>query len=104
MSRHTKAGRRASFRRWAKGWWLASGSDLVASRAESVRMVGATAQRLMERAILGAEPPRRLRPTPGHVGAVVHAEFFERHRVAFRAALAGEWVEISAPHGAGVGR
>lgn len=32
MSKRTKAGRRESFKRWAKGRWPASGSDLVASR------------------------------------------------------------------------
>lgn len=105
MSKHTKASRRAAFRRWARGWWFSTGSDIVANRAESVRLIGERAQRRMERALFGDDLPCRLRVTPGHVNAVLHTEFFERHRVAFRTALTGEWVEAraaQAAEGAGV--
>lgn len=50
-SKHTKAGRRARFRRWAAAWWFVTGSDLVVVQAEAIRAFGRTRYWRMQNAI-----------------------------------------------------
>ncbi len=50
-SKHTKAGRRARFRRWAAAWWFVTGSDLAVVQAEAIRDLGRTRYWQMQNAI-----------------------------------------------------
>lgn len=110
MSKHTKASRRAAFRRWARGWWFSTGSDIVANRPAYLTSLKGASLWSMElllfgRTMIPAALAAKGSATPGHVSAALHAEFFEKHRVAFRTALTGEWVEAraaQAAEGAGV--
>lgn len=51
-SKHTKAGRRARFRRWASAWWFVTGSDLAVVQAEAIRALGRGRYWQMQNAIL----------------------------------------------------